>query len=502
MRKATSLERSTGMNKRRIRLLVALPVSLIALYLLLLIPGGTPPMPDTGEKEPFVWNQDEYWSSLEDRFKELRSHDCAALGLPISSRFSRVDSLLAHVRNDTLAPGSPLFSQIEDEFFNLAVLLAACPDRLADYITTFSNLRTSLKSQSIRWHMSSRPARDCLYRLLYGGRTAVEEVMLQSQKNSVPALVLENAEPSVNPAAEIYGVSIHSGDILVSRGGAPTSALIARGNDYPGNFSHVALVHIDDSTKAVSIIEAHIEKGVAVATVDDYLQDTKLRIMVLRLRANLPALQANPMLPHKAAEFALRKARTVHTPYDFEMDFEDHSELFCSEVVSEAYEEAGITLWMGLSHISSIGVKSWLSAFGVQNFVTQEPSDLEYDPQLTVVAEWRDFETLYKDRIDNAVVDIMLEGADNGDPLDYDLYMLPLARVLKAYSFILNQFDRVGPVPEGMSATAALRNKWFSERHAATRDRLIALASQSKENKGYSPPYWELVKLARVAYSD
>ena len=47
----------------------------------------------------------------------------------------------------------------------------------------------------------------------------------------------------------------------------PTSALIARGNDYPGNFSHIALVHIDSSTRAITVVEAHIELGVAIGEV-------------------------------------------------------------------------------------------------------------------------------------------------------------------------------------------------------------------------------------------
>ena len=33
---------------------------------------------------------------------------------------------------------------------------------------------------------------------------------------------------------------------MPSAGGAATSALIARGNDFPGNFSHIALVHVDE----------------------------------------------------------------------------------------------------------------------------------------------------------------------------------------------------------------------------------------------------------------
>src|SRR5207237_1984001 len=114
--------------------------------------------------------------------------------------------------------------------------------------------------------------------------------MLQAPDGLLPGMLAGADEPSRTPATNVLGVTIHSGDILVSRGGAPTSALIARGNDFPGNFSHVALVHVDEQTRAASVIEAHIERGVVVSSFADYLADKKLRLMALRLRAALPQL--------------------------------------------------------------------------------------------------------------------------------------------------------------------------------------------------------------------
>ena len=475
-------------------------IVLCVIYALLLIPDVNPPLPaDTGKK-PFAWNRDEYWSQLEAAFKQARQMNCVELTPKISAGFADIDSLLVQLKSGNLEPGAPLFAELENAFFRQGVLLAACPENLTEYMDRYSLMRTLAKDQSINWDMNSGTARDCVYRLLYGGRIAIEEVMMPAPKQRVQPTVLGVNEPSMTPSAEILGVKIHSGDILISRGGAPTSALIARGNDYPGNFSHAALVYIDDSTGEVSIIESHIEKGVAVATIDDYLRDTKLRVMVLRLRSDLPFMVTDPMLPHKAARYAIARARGGHIPYDFAMDAEEPSKLFCSEVVSDAYRHVGINLWAALSHISSPGVKTWLSAFGVRNFTFEEPSDLEYDPQLRVVAEWRDYETLYKDRLDNAVVDIMLESAEKGERLDFDRYMLPVGRFLKLYSLLLNQFGGIGPVPEGMSATAALRNKWFSGKHAAAVEALTVQADEFKKKNGYSPPYWELIKLAGQVY--
>jgi hypothetical protein len=223
--------------------------------------------------------------------------------------------------------------------------------------------------------------------------------------------------------------------------------------------------------------------------------------MVLRLRPDLPQVVADPMIAHRAAEYEYRRALTGHIAYDFAMDSEDHSTLYCSEVASEAFEHVGVNLWQFESRISGQGTRSWLAAFGVRHWQTQEPSDLEYDPQLIVVAEWRDYETLKQDRADNAVVDVMLESAENGERLDYDLHALPMARVAKLYSVVLNQWGEVGPVPEGMDATSALRNEWFSARHREIRDRLDSLADDFAGQRGYSAPYWELIRLARRASS-
>lgn len=476
-----------------------LVLAVIAIYAVLLIPSPEPAPPRAGESKAFAWRQDEYWSGLEARFRAARAVTCDSLSGQIEALFAREQDHLAALAASDYDPAAPVFAEIETAFFALGPMVAACPAHLQDYVTLQGDLRAAVKKQSQQWNLSAAETRSRLYRLLYGSRAAVEEAMLQAPSHSFSALARGGDEPSQTPSAKILGVAIHSGDILVSRGGAPTSALIARGNDYPGNFSHIALVHVDENTSLASIIEAHIERGVAISTLEEYLRDKKLRVLVLRLRADLPALATDPMLPHQAATRALQEARDRHIPYDFEMNYRDHAKQFCSEVASAAYEAAGVNLWMGISHISSPGVMAWLSAFGVKHFETQEPADLEYDPQLRVVAEWRDPETLWQDHIDNAVIDAMLEGAEEGERLEYAWHKLPLARTAKAYSALLNAFGKAGPIPEGMSATAALRSDHFSKTHLVLKEKCLRAAAQFEQENGYRPPYWELVQLARAA---
>ncbi|MBT3231319.1 MAG: hypothetical protein HN356_00745 [Calditrichaeota bacterium] len=474
-------------------------VGLCILYMILMVPAPDPPEYPAGEKNPFAWNSDKYWAYLESEFFKARSTETDSIDLQISEGFAEIEELLISMSSDSLPPASEIFSSIEDKFFNLASLVAANPTRFEFFLALYKMLRIQVKEQSRHWDMNSQQSRDTVYRILFGGRMAVEEVIMQSPPQIVNNVTVDFNEQSVTPFVEVYGVRVHSGDILVSRGGAPTSALIARGNDYPGNFSHAALVYVSETTGEASVIESLIEHGVKISTVDDYLHDTKLRIMLLRVRSDIPSMITDPWIPHKAAGYIYQKTREEHIPYDFAMDTRDGEKQFCSEVVSQSFREWGVQLWSAVSNISGSGIKNWLSAFGVRNFKTQQPSDLEYDPKLRVVVEWRDFKTLTKDRIDNAIVDVMLEDAEAGKRLQYDIYMLPIARIVKAYSFILNLFGGTGPVPEGMNSSTALRNKRFSKDHNEIKENLQPLIKQFEHDKGYSPPYWELVRLAREA---
>ena len=448
------------------RIIVIVFLVLTAVYLLLLIPERAPSLPSVAgspQKQAFVWNQDFYWEALEAKYRQLQQSGCTDIQNQIASEFMEAASLLLKISQQKLGPDAPEFPDLEKKIFEAGPVVSGCNVFIPEYIRFVTDMRAVVKRQSETWDMKSDAARITLYRLLYGGRTAIEEIMLQTPEDSYPVMIKGTDEPSQTPAADVRNVTLHSGDILVSRGGAPTSALIARGSDYPGNFSHIAFVYVDPATHEANIVESHIEVGVVVSTVEQYLKDKKLRVMLLRPRSDLPQIVSDPMLPHKAAEFAYKRVKEGHIPYDFAMDYKDHSKLFCSEVASAAYEQFGVHLWAGISHISSSGLRRWLSAFGVRHFETQEPSDLEYDHQLVVVGEWRDQSTLEQDHYDNAVTEVMLEGAEKGDELHYQRYLLPLARIVKGYSVALNLFGIPGPIPEGMSATTALRSQYYDK---------------------------------------
>jgi hypothetical protein len=473
---------------------------LALIYLVLLIPDQNERNDNrVAVKKTFAWNRNDQWLQLEALFREAKAMRKDSLDAIINMHKIIAEDALVIIKNKNIEASDAVWIKARDNFFVLASLIAVRQDQIPWLTDYYNRFRILVKLQSQQWDLSAISARNTIYSLLYGLRAAWEEVLLQVKNLDFPASLQVKNEQSVTPAAAIFGIEVHSGDLLVSRGGAEVSALISRGNDFAGNFSHIALIYVNEKTKVPFLIEAHIEKGVAIASVDEYENDKKLRFMVMRPRADLPVMIANPMLPHLAAKAMLSLAGKRHIPYDFKMDFNDTTAMFCSEVASYAYLKKGIQIWKYPSTISSQGVVNWLGDFGVENFVTQMPSDLEYDPQLVVVAEWRDPETLSKDHIDNAVMDALLEKADKGEAIGYTIWKLPLVRILKGYCIIKNIFGKTGLIPEGMSATRALKNQHFVAMYARVKSSTLKLTGDFIARNGYRPPYWQLIKMAEMA---
>ena len=471
-----------------------------ALYLLLLIPDSDKHNLIKAVDKPFAWNQDSVRNALEIQFKEAKDKSNPALDSGIQSLFTKENILYTHVKENKIGAADSSLQQLLTNYFHLAALVAAQPKQRDSFIQIYNQFRNAVKLHSQQWkNMNDKEVRNSIYQILYGMRAATEEVLLQTDSILFTPVMSVKDEPSATPSTTIFGIKVNSGDLLVSRGGAEVSAMISRGNNYPGNFSHVVLIYVEEKTNQPWLVEAHIEKGVAVSSAEQYIKDKKLRFMVLRPRADLAQLQKDPMLPHKAAKLAYEEALNRHIPYDFKMNFYDSTALFCSEVGSYAYKKMGIQLWQAVSTISSQGVVNWLSDFGVENFVTQMPSDLEYDPQLSVVAEWRDPETLMKDHIDNAVMDALLEQADKGKRISYAHWQLPFVRIVKLWCILKNKFGGVGIIPEGMSATQALKNQTFVAIYNHVRTETNVLSEQFTKANQYKPPYWQLVTMARSA---
>jgi hypothetical protein len=205
---------------------------------------------------------------------------------------------------------------------------------------------------------------------------------------------------------------LRSGDLLASRGNAPTSALIARLGDSDGQFSHVAMVYIHPVTHQVLIMEEHIEVGSAVRTYETYAADQNFRVTVYR---------------HHDSELAARAAQKMYerlydpeqehvVPYDFQMKMDDSNELFCSEVAYEGFKIASQgTVRLG-KYRTTFQPKNHdlLDRFGIRTHSMFAPSDLELEPNFEVLAEWRDVSRIASNQMMDAILTRILAWGEEG----------------------------------------------------------------------------------------
>jgi len=454
------------------------------------------------EATPFQWQRDALFQSLEQEFLLARDRPFEQVSREMAELETEGRALLAAVAQSGTMVLFSVLARLETVQFRMAARAAAHP-RLLERLQRFIVAVRTTVTNAARFWPRGNDVRNALYRLLYGGRVAVEEAWIQNRTEVLPELLYVEDAPSATPAVVIEGVRVHSGDILLSRAGAPTSALIARGSDYSGSFSHAALVYVDPENGKLIVIESLIEKGAVRNTFEAYLRDKKRRILLLRPRQEHPVLQPHPDAPHRAAEHMLSQVSKGRIDYDFSMDWQDTSRFFCPEVPYHAYAHVDITLWHYMTTLASPGLRAWMSDMGVRHYTLPLPSDLEYDPFLATVAEWRNADVLKEDRLDNAIMDALLEEADKGLRLGYSSMKVPFGGMTKFWGLFQSVFGADRTIPKGMSVATALRvdslaNKVYPALRTALRQRTEAFRNE----KSYEPPYWTLLALARTVLQE
>ncbi len=217
-----------------------------------------------------------------------------------------------------------------------------------------------------------------------------------------------------SPALGDAPIEFKSGDVLMSRGNAFTSAAIARVGDVDGGFSHLAVVYIDEKTKEKYTVEAHIEVGVVVLPFEKYFTDGKVRSVLFRY--------PDAAVAHQAAKIVYDRAKAAtaagaNIPYDFAFDPEDDHEVFCAEIVDIAFRQASggkMRLPLFPSKMSAKN-RDFLNDIGMSVQQTFAPMDMDVDPRFELLAEWRDLARTHDVHKKDAALTRMFEWMETYD---------------------------------------------------------------------------------------
>ncbi len=290
-----------------------------------------------------------------------------------------------------------------------------------------------------------------------------EKQDLDQPQNFKPVIPVpfDSEAPWTLRSPEKQTITLKSGDLIISRGNAYTSAAISRIVEVDSQFSHMAMIYIPDGPskeytlaeamkrKDILVLEAHIEVGSTIRTFSEYAMDGNARNILFRYKKG-------GAIPHRAAKAAfdfleksrdqarnkilpgLRRDRSdvnYAVPYDFKMDLADSKEVFCTEVGFIGYKAEGVSIPTFMSDINpKLDLVQRLGIKGNQIFA---PGDMELEPQFELIAEFRNLRKLKGIRMKDMALTSFLKWMDEG----YVIHPKPSASVESLSAWLLRQLD-------------------------------------------------------------
>ena len=206
-------------------------------------------------------------------------------------------------------------------------------------------------------------------------------------------------------------VSFRSGDVLILRGERHNSAAIARIGDIDSQFSHAAMVYIDDNGGHY-VVESLIEEGAIVNTLAHELHHGIARAVLYRHKdAALAARAAKMIFDHVTRS---RRSFATRIWYDFTMCLDDKKRLFCSKLVRLAFKLASEGKVDLPPYPTRIGMQNrdFLRRIGVKCEDTFAPGDMDMDKNFDLVCEWQDYKETSHIRLQDFTCDKLFEWMD------------------------------------------------------------------------------------------
>ncbi len=228
------------------------------------------------------------------------------------------------------------------------------------------------------------------------------ETIVDMEKNPVNTdhfnLSRQKRQLFVNPKYKNF--RFKSGDIIIVRTSSFVSAIISRIGDEDGQLSHAAMLYVDDKGEK-QIIEALYSKGVVIVPFDEWRKnDRHARVVLFRYRdenlAKKAAKKLNDSIHH-------RWEYGDPILYDFKMTPRS-DRYFCSELVQHAFRLIGENRIPAFpTSFQAFADHSFLDDFAIEATQAFAPSDMEVEPLVDVVAEWRDYDITRDVRIEDVV---------------------------------------------------------------------------------------------------
>jgi hypothetical protein len=215
--------------------------------------------------------------------------------------------------------------------------------------------------------------------------------------------VLQGPYPQlfINPQFDVQGtktpahgttirdITYEVGDIFLIRGKSYVSAMIARIGDTELQFSHLAILGLNDKKERV-IVEALIPYGTKISLFDDWLKQKEARVVLFRFQDPEVAEKAGRSAFELANNFIAKYGKNI--PYDFQMSSLNTDTVFCAELIESSFLNASQSKVLLPEHktmTTKFKATPFLKNMGIDESEIFAPGDIEFDTRFNLVAEYR-----------------------------------------------------------------------------------------------------------------
>lgn len=210
------------------------------------------------------------------------------------------------------------------------------------------------------------------------------QLMINSNVNKSTHMA---GEPNENLSAGT--VNFNVGDLFLIRGKSYVSGMIARIGDIELQFSHLAILGLNDKNEKV-IIEALIPYGTRITLFEDWLNQKEARVVLFRFEDPIVAAKAGKSAFELANGFLTKMGHAI--PYDFNMNPLDTDSIFCAELIENAYltgSDSKVQLPQHKTMTTKFKSTPFLKSMGIEANEIFAPGDIEFDTRFDLVAEYR-----------------------------------------------------------------------------------------------------------------
>lgn len=179
------------------------------------------------------------------------------------------------------------------------------------------------------------------------------------------------------------------GDLFLIRGKSYVSGMIARIGDTELQFSHLAVLGLNDKDEKV-IVEALIPYGTRISPFETWLKQKEARVVHFRFHDADTAKKAGKAAFELASGFISKHGHNI--PYDFKMSSLDADTIFCAELIENAYltaSNSNVLLPENKSMTTKFKSTPFLKNMSIESSEVFTPGDIEFDSRFDLLGEYR-----------------------------------------------------------------------------------------------------------------